>query len=398
MARLSRLLILSAAYGEGHQQAARAVEAAVTTLCPEADVQILDYLHDVHPRLDAMAKYFYLQSVKYAPTLYKWFYQSTSQLTPQSLIQRQLNSLGIETLAATLHNFRPNIVLATFPTPAGVVSMLKQQGRTNIPLTTLITDHAIHSQWIHPQTDLYFAPSDYVREGLMERGTSPDRVEVTGIPVREAFCRPWNKAELRRELELSEEKPILLLMGGAYGVLGDLGQVALQLAKYSNQLQLIVVAGKNERLYQQLCGMPELAEAGVKIFGFVRDVYRLMAASDLMLTKAGGLTVSESMALGLPLIIYRPIPGQEIQNCHYLTKAGTACLARNQQEIVDISLRLLIDNPEEIRKMRQRALAIRHVNAAEVIAQRLIALANGRIVYPTPKFATMSANSTGVVR
>lgn len=171
LSQFSRLLVLSASYGEGHQQAANAVRDALAVTSPNTDVQIMDYMRCVHPVLDTVAKYCYLKSVQFAPALYGLFYKGTSQIPPTSLIQRQLNSLGLSDLADTLNSYQPDVVLSTFPTPAGVVSYLKQQGRTSVPLATIITDHAVHSQWIHPRTDMYFVGSQYVRQGLIARGT-----------------------------------------------------------------------------------------------------------------------------------------------------------------------------------------------------------------------------------
>ncbi|MCY0894945.1 MAG: glycosyltransferase [Alicyclobacillaceae bacterium] len=396
MTRLSRLLILSASYGDGHQQAARAVEAAVNASSPETDVQILDYLRVVHPTIDWMAKHFYIQSVKYAPLLYDWFYRGTSQIPPTSLIQRQLNSLGMEDLAETLATYRPDAVLATFPTPAGVLSALKQQGRTTVPLTTLVTDHAVHSQWIHAGTDLYFVPSHYVREGLIARGTPPGAIEVTGIPVRPSFQVMPNRPQLLAKYGLDEHVPTLLVMGGAYGVLGDIGILCEEIARCSERLQLLVVTGRNDRLLQQVSMIETEPHIHMQVFGFVREIHELMAVSDLMLTKAGGLTVSEAVALQLPMLLYRPIPGQEIQNSAYLVKSGVARWAKSRDEVVEQVRQLLFNSPETLEIMRKKALSIRRLDAAAVIADRLQALARGNTVYPSSHYATVTAKSSGV--
>jgi processive 1,2-diacylglycerol beta-glucosyltransferase len=126
---LKKLLVLSASYGEGHQQAAVAIRDALKNMSPHTEVKIIDYMRSVHPMLDSVMKYCYLNSVRFAPALYGWFYKGTSQIPPSSIIQRQLNSLGIDEMEETLREYQPDVVLATFPTPAGVVSYLKQHGR-----------------------------------------------------------------------------------------------------------------------------------------------------------------------------------------------------------------------------------------------------------------------------
>jgi processive 1,2-diacylglycerol beta-glucosyltransferase len=375
LSRLSKLLVLSASYGEGHQQAANAVRDALAATSPETEVEILDYMRYVHPVLDSVAKYCYMKSVKFAPALYGWFYKGTSQIPPSSLIQRQLNSLGIEELASTLLRYQPDVVLSTFPTPAGVVSYLKQKGRTNVPLATIITDHAIHSQWIHPLTDMYFVGSNHVRKGLVARGTDSDNIQVTGIPIRPAFLQEFDKAALQAKYDIDPSIPTVLLMGGAYGVMGDITQICEELFQYPHPIQVFVVTGRNERLKAQLDPILRGPNSRVFIFGFVKEIYELMTISDLMLTKAGGLTISEALALQLPMLLYRPIPGQEVQNAKFLVHAGVAVLARNRKQVSEQLYNLLVDQPLKRDRMKQKALSVRKLYAAEEIANGLLELA-----------------------
>lgn len=376
VSQLSKLLILSAAYGEGHQQAANAVRDALATLSPQTEVRIVDYMKSVHPKLDSFVKYCYLKSIRFAPALYGWFYKGTSQIPPSSLIQRQLNSLGMSEMEDTLNEFRPDVVFSTFPTPAGVVSHLKQQGRVDVPTATVITDHAIHSQWIHPLTDMYFVGSEYVRKGLIARGIDPHSVQATGIPIRPAFLQEFDKDALRRKYGLRAGIPTVLIMGGAYGVMGDVNQICEELFTYPHPIQILVVTGRNARMKAQLSEILPLATNPVQLYGFVPDVYELMAVADLMLTKAGGLTISEALALQLPMLLYRPIPGQEVQNAKFLVRSGVAMLARNRRQVSDHLHELLVKNPGRRIGMQRRALRVRKLQAAEEIAEGLISLAN----------------------
>jgi processive 1,2-diacylglycerol beta-glucosyltransferase len=373
---LNRLLVLSASYGEGHQQAAYAVRDVLAHKSPQTQVQVMDYMRAVHPVLDSVAKYCYLKSVRFAPALYGWFYKGTMQIPPQSIIQRQLNSLGIDDLAEKLATFQPDVVLATFPTPAGVVSLLKQQGRTNVPLATVITDHAVHSQWIHPHTDMYFVGSDYVRKGLVARGIDGDAIRVSGIPVRPQFLADIDKAAVRAKYGLRPDIPTVLLMGGAYGVLGDIHQICEELFSYPRPVQVLVVTGRNEKMRAQLDASVKNATNTVRVFGFVKEVYELMAVADLMLTKAGGLTISEALAMQVPMLLYRPIPGQEVQNAKFLVRSGVAVLARNRKEVSEHLYELLVNHPEKREIMRSKALKVRKLDAAEEIANGIIELAN----------------------
>ena len=378
MTHLSKVLILSASYGEGHQQAAKAVQEALGLMSPQTEVRIVDYMRSVHPLIDSFAKYFYVKSVQFAPALYGLFYKGTSQIAPSSLIQRQLNSLGIEELAEQLNDYHPDVILATFPTPAGVVSYLKRQSRTAIPLATIITDHAIHSQWIHANTDLYFVGSGHVKRGLMARGIQGDSIRVTGIPVRPAFLQSFDKSDLYQKFGLNPDLPVVLVMGGGYGMMGDIQPVCEELFTYPHPIQVIVVTGKNERLRAQLEAVLQYATNPSFVYGFVSEVYELMAITDLMLTKAGGLTVSEALALQVPMLLYRPIPGQEVQNARFLTTSGVAVFARNRKQVSEHLYDLLIGNPGKREMMRRKSLRVRRLHAAEEIAAGLIELASER--------------------
>lgn len=391
MAGLSRLLVLSASYGEGHQQAANAVRDVLNNQSPDTQVEIIDFMKSVHPVLDSVVKYCYLKSVRFAPALYGWFYYGTSQIPPSSLIQRQLNSLGIENLADTLSEYQPDVVLATFPTPAGVVSYLKQQGRTNVPLATVITDHAIHSQWIHPLTDMYFVGSEHVRKGLIARGIDSRTIRITGIPVRPSFLESLDKDALRTKYGVSKDVPTVLVMGGAYGVMGDLLQICEELFQYPYPVQVIVVTGRNLRLKAQLDNAVKRATRPVSVFGFVSEVHELMSISDLVLTKAGGLTISEALAMQLPMLLYRPIPGQEVQNADFLVNQGVAVLAHSRREVSLQLLELLVNDPHRLVAMREQAHGVRKLRSATEIAQGLIQIANGQTITASPYLYRMSS-------
>lgn len=371
MPKLRRLLILSASYGEGHQQAALAVRDALMEENPDLDLQIVDYLEMVHPMLNSVARYCYMKSVRFAPALYGLFYKGTSRIAPSSLIQRRLNHLGYEDLADYLRAYKPDVILSTFPTPAGVVSMLKEQGLIDIPAATVITDHAIHSQWIHHYTDHYFVGSEHVKRGLMIRGVDERRISVTGIPVRPAFLAANNRAEVRAKLGLEDDYPTLLIMGGAYGVLGDIVQICEELFQSDRRAQLIVVCGRNEKLRQTIEQLSKDAKNPVWVFGFTREVHELMAVSDLIVTKAGGLTISEALAMELPMLLYRPIPGQETQNATFLVKSRVAVLARTRRQVLGHIDRLLRDDGTRLRRMRVNTNTIRKVTAARDIARKL---------------------------
>lgn len=369
MYKMRKVLILSATYGEGHQQASRAIQEALLSQNPALDIRIIDYLQWVHPLLNSITRYCYIQSVKFVPSLYGIVYNRSSYMNPSSFFSRQLNQLGSDELEKYLMEFDPDIVISTFPTPAGVMSALKERGATNVPAVTVITDHAVHSQWIHPYTDMYFVGSNYVRQGLIHRGVPENKITVTGIPIRGKFTQPVDREALQSKYHINPEMPTVLVMGGAYGVLHDITHICEELSNYPRQIQVLVVCGRDEKLYTEIQGLAKKASNLLRIFGYVQEVQELMAVSDLVITKAGGLTISESLAMELPMLLYRPIPGQEHQNAKFLVQSNVAVLAKTRTHVSEHLKMLLVERPGALSIMRENTKRIKKNNAAKDIAQ-----------------------------
>jgi processive 1,2-diacylglycerol beta-glucosyltransferase len=369
MHEFRKVLILSASYGEGHQQAARAIQEALLTQNRCLDVRIIDYLQMVHPILNSITRYCYIQSVKLVPSLYGILYHGSRNMKPSSILSKQLNQLGSDELVKYLNQYEPDIVISTFPTPAGVMSALKERGVTNVPAATVITDHAIHNQWIHPYTDMYFVGSQHVRKELIQRGVPENKISVTGIPIRGIFNQPMDREALQRKYHIKPDVPTVLVMGGAYGVLHDIPNICEELFTFPRRVQVLVVCGHNEKLYMQIKEISKRASNPVQVFGYVQDIHELMAISDLVITKAGGLTISESLAMELPMLLYRPIPGQEIQNAKFLVKSRVAVLAETRKHVSKYVKMLLSERPELLLTMRENTKKIKKPNAAEDIAQ-----------------------------
>jgi processive 1,2-diacylglycerol beta-glucosyltransferase len=369
MHKFRKVLILSASYGGGHQQAARAIQEALLSQNRSLDVRIIDYLQMVHPRLSSITRYCYIQSVKFVPSLYGILYHGSRNMKSSSILSKRINQLGSDELEKYLNQYEPDIVISTFPTPAGVMSALKERGVTAVPAVTVITDHAIHNQWIHPYTDMYFVGSQHVRKELIQRGVPERKISVTGIPVRGIFNQPMDREALQRKYHMKPELPTVLVMGGAYGVLHDIPNICEDLFTFPRRVQVLVVCGHNEKLYMQIKEISERASNPVHVFGYVQDIHELMAISDLVITKAGGLTISESLAMELPMLLYRPIPGQERQNAKFLVTSRVAVLAETRKQVSHYLKMLLIERPEILRTIRENCQKIKKPNAAEDIAQ-----------------------------
>lgn len=365
------VLNLTADYGAGHRRASSALQEALLDADPGVKILTLNYISFVHPLLDRITQSLYVNTVRVAPELYRGFYYVTKSIDPDSVWQSALNSLGHRRLLRLLQMVRPRLVVCTFPTPAGVVGELKRRGLLDIPLVTIITDNAVHTQWVSPWTDLYLVGSDYVKEGLQKRGIEKDRIVVTGIPIDKRFRVPWDAQALRNKYGLTQDLPVVLLLGSAYGMSPDAWETAAWLGQAACPCQVLVVAGRDEKLRKKCEETTKGSPNPVKVFGFVDTMHELMAISDMAVTKAGGLTVSEALATGVPLVIHRPIPGQEEENARFLLRHGAAVMSRDPERTRELTFSLLKD-AERRKHMREAALAIGRPAAAESAAREMV--------------------------
>ena len=385
------LTILSCNYGGGHRRVGEAI-AAEWEARTGGRAEIVDYFaRFVHPVFDAVTKFSYIQSVRRAPVMYGMFYKATGEIRPDSLVQRAINRMGLERLDRYLKAERPDVVCCVHCTPAGTMSDLKIAGRTEIPCMTVITDYVTHSQWIHPRVEGYCVPAPEIRDGLVARGIPVDQIAVTGLPIERKFLRPLDREALARGLDFAPGRPAVLVMAGAYAMLGGVGDVARVLARFPRPLQALIVCGHDRRLEDQVRARMAGSPHPFQVFGYVNNVEELMAASDLLITKAGGVTVSEAMVMRLPMLIYRPIPGQEEGNTEYLLEHGAA-LAPRTPEMLHAMLETLFADPARLAAMKQAAARLARPDATRQVVARLASLATGTAAGPTPQ-RTLAASS-----
>lgn len=385
------MLLLSASFGDGHNQAARAVQEALERHGVQA--RVVDYVEWLHPAVRSFAKFTLIQGVQKTPALYGLFYQSTLKIRPNSTLQKRLNHLGISHLKRYLRAFRPDAVVATFPVPLGLMSELREQGMQRIPTFAIVTDYTAHPQWIHDATDIYCLASDNVRREFVAYGLGPDKMRVTGIPVRSRFDDArvaellLDRDTLRVKLGMSLTKPLVLIMTGGAGVLTDVA--GWEQIIQNTDAQFCVICGRNERLYRRLKG---LASDRVRILGFTENIHEWMSIADLAVSKAGGLTVTEALAVELPMLLYRPIPGQERRNARFMIQTGAAVHADDVKSAKRI-LDTLVKNPDRLKRMRTAARNHHMRSGAIRIAETILKEIDG----PTEKLNAVSDHGAAPV-
>lgn len=380
MGQGNKYLILYASFGAGHQRAANAIREGLLTVNPDAQADVLDYFVFTNSTVYNLIRRAYLRSVRLAPGLWGRFYHRTSHISGSSPINKMLNKIGRRNFTDYLCLTEPDAVITTFPMPAGVLSDLKCRGLFTPPVITAITDFGMHGQWLHPRTDLYLAGAEYTKEKLLQKGISAENIFVSGIPVSPLFDEKPDKNALCKRLGLDQDVPTVLITGGAYGVMAGFKKTCCLLAQAPAKLQLLVVCGRDIKLYHELYKTIENPRNRVMIFPFVDNIHELMSAADLIVTKAGGLTVSEALVKRLPMVIFRPLPGVEEENTRYLASSGASLtVQKDADRLVDTILSLL-NNPCRLKEMSAAAGRIRQANSAIRAAQRISGLVNETVI------------------
>ncbi len=363
---MARLLVLSAGAGAGHNRAAEAVSAAARELGHESEwLDALKYTSRVFNALYADS---YVWMVNHSPGVWGYFYKLMGKPRRSPLLDqavRAYDASHYKSFVKAVTDYRPDAIVATHFLPPNVVRAHLGTGAP--PIHTVITDFDVHAFWVQPATDGYFVGNDQVRWLLRGHGYPEARIRVTGIPVHPVFGRSRGRAVVRRELGLDARRPVVLFMSGGFGM-GDMESAVERLLALGGDFQLLVVAGKNEKLRARLA---KRAGRKARVFGFVTNVQDYMEASDVLITKSGGLTSCEALARGLPMIVFSPIPGQEERNADYLVENGAAVKAPTL-EVLDYKVSELLATPGRLDKMKSAAAALARPGAASDIVRAVL--------------------------
>jgi processive 1,2-diacylglycerol beta-glucosyltransferase len=237
----------------------------------------------------------------------------------------------------------------------------------------VITDFGVHAYWYHDEVDLYLVGHEDIKQEMVRRGISEDRIRVTGIPISPKFGETSDPASNRQRLRLDPNKKTILLMGGSRG-LGSLSEVVQNLKTIPLDFQTIVVCGRNKKVHkqimQQTSGLKEF-----KVFGYIKDLSWVMGAADILISKPGGLTTSEALAKQLPMVLTDPIPGQEERNVQFLTRHHVARVARTKEDLIHI-VSDLFRHPKKLQAMRHRAKFLSKPFSAWEAARVIFGMAN----------------------
>jgi processive 1,2-diacylglycerol beta-glucosyltransferase len=369
-----RILFLSASVGVGHTSAASAVRRALDERDPGIESETVDsykYAASIFSKVVADG---YIGMVKTVPQVYRYIYDRAERATQVGAFRSWASQFTAANLRPLIERTKPSVVVCTHAFPCGAMAEYKRLFDPDLPVVGIVTDFVVHPFWIYRNVDAYAVATPEMRTALLARGVQAERVVVSGIPVDQRFARPrLGKLELRRALDLPADRKVVLMMGGGLGI-GPLELMMRALGSVDEPVAGAIIVGRNEGLTRRVLAAAERTEYPLRVFGFVDNVYDYMHASDLLVTKPGGLTSSEALAAELPMILVKPLPGQEERNTRYLVNRRAAVRASGERQLA-AALTDLLGSSERERRLRARMRVLANPDAAAVVADRIFRLA-----------------------
>lgn len=370
-----KILILSVSAGAGHARAAEALRVQAALSYPEAEVVHLDAMDYVTRAFKQIYTDFYIQLVDKAPSLWSYLYNFSNEAKADSGIERLRRSIerwNAAPLLRKIKEFEADAIICTHFLPAEMLARLIAKRELHCPVWVQVTDFDLHRMWVHQGMAGYFAANEEVAYRMCEQGLPADRVHVTGIPIMPTFTQKLDRATCAWEAGIDPEVLTIMMMGGGAGV-GNLAAMAERLLNLNvaRPFQLLVLTGKNQEALHALQNLAIAYPGRLAALGFSTRVERLMRCADVIVTKPGGLTTSECLAMGLPMIVNAPIPGQEERNADYVMEQGAALKAVDHLAL-EFRVRELLCDPQKLQQMRQQAQRIGRPYAAKEVFQHVM--------------------------
>ncbi|HWJ03660.1 MAG TPA: glycosyltransferase [Verrucomicrobiae bacterium] len=348
-----RALLFTVSIGAGHNKAAEAI--AITLRQRGWVCEIVDTLQYINKAAHKIVVGTYLESVRFTPQLYGLLYRKAETGESLAEVSQLFNQLFSFKLQGLIEQFQPNIMICTHPFPLQMLSILKSKRRFKEPVMAILTDYVTHPFWVHRFIDAYVLPSDSLCFELAHYGIKSSKIFPLGIPVDPEFLRPVDKQAVYEQFGLDPTKPVILVMGGGLGF-GSVEQVIKTLVSDPWDAQIVAVAGRNTKLQSHLEKLGKATDKKLTVLGYTNQVSSLMEISAVLVSKPGGLTVTEALIKRLPFAIISPIPGQEERNSDFLLNNGLAIRLRGNNLVP--SLKQLLYSPLRLSQMRSMAEAI----------------------------------------
>lgn len=364
-----KVLILSITTGQGHHQTGK----AITTYMEEKGHQVeqLDCYEYFSPAMKEALAHGYLLSTKYSPKLYGKFYRLAEKMeskTSSTALLQFTNTIFHKKMEKFLEDCKPDVIVCTHVYAALMITHLKNHN-IQYPTLGVVTDFKVHPHWELTELDYYVLPNEYLIPSMIKKGFKKEQLLPYGIPIFEKFRFKKNKKDARASLKI-DDIPTILVMSGSMGY-GNIAKMIKHIDSVDHEFQLITVCGSNKKLKKKID--KQSYRHKVYNFGYVNNVDQLMDASDCIVTKPGGLTVSESLSKDLPMAIFKPIPGQEERNLEFLLNFG-ACMKISKTSPVDEVIAQLFMDDRKINTMLANIQLIKKPDSTEKLCEHILGM------------------------
>lgn len=373
---MKKVLIFYASYGGGHLSAANSIKQCIDENFSDFETNLVDCMLYVNKPINKITTTAYKEIAKKFPWAWGEVY-SHSQKGPIAHISSTANNLMARKLLKLLKEYNPDIVISTHPFGSQMVSYLKRKALIDCKLATIMTDFAPHEQWLvgKEQVDYFFVSHEKMRHQLINDDIPEYKVFATGIPLSNKFLMHYNKADIMNSLGLAPNKKVILFFGG--GEFGIGREQTLKILKsfifHVKNHQIVAIAGKNQKMKEAFDKLvvEEQSQDMVKVLAYTNQVPELMSISDLVVTKPGGLTTTESLASGLPMVVISPIPGQEEENAEFLENSGVAVWIRKHDDFDKVISDLLSDE-QKLHQMKINTKLLAKKNSTKDICNIIL--------------------------
>lgn len=369
-----RLLLMHISPGSGHQRASYAVEQALRAADPDGEVTSVDASQYVSRPIRWAIAHTYRSLIRHQPDIWEYLYDNPSVHRRVEQFRALAHRYHSSKFGRMLETLQPDVIACTQAYPCGMVADFKRRYGLRTPLVGILTDYAPHVYWFHETVDHYVVPSAQVKARFLARGIAPARVHPLGIPIDPRFGAIEDRDAIAQQYGVDPTQPIILMMGGGSGF-GPLREIIQSLDVLPQPYQLIVVTGSNHSLLRWI--RVRKFRHRVRPVGYVHEIPRLMSLATMLISKPGGLTCAEALAKQVPLVIVNPIPGQEAYNARYLLGEGVAVQVAGPP-MVRQTVRDLLENPERLAAMRERASTLARPHAAAATSALVLGLTNHR--------------------
>ena len=367
------IVLLSVSAGAGHVRAAEALRVTAQENFPAVVATHIDLMSLVPGGFKKIYADSYIKVVERMPALWGYLYDLTDKPRGDSALsrlRRAVERLNTRKLKAQLARLTPDVVICTHFLPAELLARMKRKHEIDTKVWVQITDFDVHAMWVQDNIDGYCVASDEVAARLADKGVPRETIHVTGIPIMPVFGERYSRRQCAADIGIAPDKTTLLMMSGGVGLAG-MEKLAERLLRLPGDFQIVALAGRNAELLESLQRIAARHRGRLTPMGYTTTIERLMAASDLAITKPGGLTASECLAVGLPMIVVSPIPGQEERNADFLLESGAAMKAYDEAGLA-YRVQLLMSHPQRIARMRECGLAVGKPNAARSVLDTIL--------------------------